>query len=87
MPTPKCSKCNTVVTEDNLNDLHYGCEKKKCPMKKDKAFAAACEILEIDPQEIHPIISGSVEPNEVKSFGYQHRNHQHPMMDCSDYCG
>ncbi len=87
MPTLKCSKCNTVVTVDNLNDLHYGCEKKKCPMKKEKAHSAACEILEIDPQDIHPIASGSVAPNEVKDSSYSHQTNNHHMMDYPDYIG
>ncbi len=81
---PKCPRCNVEITALNIAELREDCQKSKCQMRKDRPFEAACDILEIDPQDIHPISSGEVVINEQPKFVEYHYQNGFPT---NNSCG
>lgn len=67
---PKCSKCGTVVTKENAYELYTTCNKRKCKINRRSGFEAACDVLDVDPEDLIPVLEGSCKIHEERRYGY-----------------
>lgn len=66
----ECNRCRCEITKKNIWEKRESCERRKCTMRRDGGFSAACDVLEIDPESVVPIITGECDLYEEKIYSY-----------------